>query len=397
MKITSRDYKFLKVLRIREISAYLKAHNWIKSKLRMPKNIIWELKKESKEKIYLTIPSKTTFVDYEDRLVEAIEKLERVEERPQDIILKDIMSTGSDVIRIKPEKYESNYETLPFEEGVALFENAKKLVYAAACSTVHPTRKITKPATKVKAYMKKVRLGQTERGSYVLTIFSPVQPPTTLPEMQQETFERKVTKTLLRAIDATRNAAIYSAKTGKLKQFEDSVKVGVSAELCEALSELQERTNAKSIAINISWSPFQSIPEGYKSSVEISQQYIPEIKKAIDMFREVKFEPIPKYKLKGFVTNLHREDPTAEKGTVTIKHGVPGGGERHVKVILDDHAHQHAIEAYKYGYIVSCWGKLDKEGRTFKLYNPTSFEVDVDNDFKNQDKQSKLDFKSPSS
>jgi len=75
---------------IREISAYLKAHNWVESELKMPKNTIWELKKKRKKKIYLTIPSKTTFDDYEDRLVEAIEKLERIEKRPQETILKEM-------------------------------------------------------------------------------------------------------------------------------------------------------------------------------------------------------------------------------------------------------------------------------------------------------------------
>src|SRR5438034_1338067 len=65
----------------------------------------------------------------------------------------------------------------PLEDGAQFFENAKDLILAAACAadtprSYYPTRK---PA-KAMEYLRKTRLGQTETGSFVLTILSRVPP-----------------------------------------------------------------------------------------------------------------------------------------------------------------------------------------------------------------------------
>ena len=64
-----------------------------------------------------------------------------------------------------------------FEAGVNLFEKARDLMMAAACSAietkaVHPNRK----PDKASRYLRNIRLGQTEMGSFVVQIISRVSP-----------------------------------------------------------------------------------------------------------------------------------------------------------------------------------------------------------------------------
>lgn len=377
MKVTSMDYKYLKTIGIWEISAYLETHNWTKSKLKMAKNIIWEHLRTGEKKLYLSIPSKTTFIDYEDRLAEAIEKLERIEERSQDIILKDIMSTGSDVIRIKPEKYESNLETLPFEEGVAFIEGTQELLISAACSAITPKKTIpTLKPQPVQDYLKEVKLGQTERGSYVITVHSPIPLPTLKRSnlFEGEPFSRRVTKTLIKAANASVIAAEISKNKGDLSIFEEYINKGISANLLKAIAKMQEETHASSLLINVSWSPRRELREKIVSSVEIKEEIIPTLKEASEMLEEPEPVSIENFNLVGKVTKLHRETEE-EVGSITIA-GHVQNVLRHVNVTLSNVSDYNiAIKAHEKKLPVICVGNLRRKGTVSKLEEYRGFQI----------------------
>src|SRR4051812_12848880 len=79
--------------------------------------------------------------------------------------------------------------------------------------------------------------GQTEHGSFVVTLLAPV-PPLLQPKLDpswaspaDEPMERLVTRRLMQALEASRTAA-EMALSGDAKAFEDAVNAGVSANLC---------------------------------------------------------------------------------------------------------------------------------------------------------------------
>ena len=90
-----------------------------------------------------------------------------------------------------------------------------------------------------------MRLGQTEQGSFVVTLLSPVVPPLMqltfdlgseqLPE--DDSLERRMTKHLASALRAARKA-IEGTVGGESDAFAEVVSKGVSANLCEALDTM---------------------------------------------------------------------------------------------------------------------------------------------------------------
>src|SRR5205807_2402444 len=127
--------------------------------------------------------------------------------------------------------------------GVHMVQGARELALAAACAAVRPRALYTsrKPQEAVN-YVAGLRMGQTEEGSFVLTIQSPVPPRSQsklfedLPEpFGEEPFERRAVLTLATALSTVRRAVMTAAVSGDFQPFQDAIPAGVSANLCDAL------------------------------------------------------------------------------------------------------------------------------------------------------------------
>ena len=70
-----------------------------------------------------------------------------------------------------------NNGSVLLDEGVELVSQAREMLLAAACATTTPQPVYRAGANrKAGEYMKRVRLGQTEHGSFAVTLMAPVPP-----------------------------------------------------------------------------------------------------------------------------------------------------------------------------------------------------------------------------
>ena len=119
---------------------------------------------------------------------------------------RDLATSDRDVIRVGAPEAEDD-GSVHIEAGVELVVHARDLVLSAACSAWDP--RPTYRAGKVRRadeYMNRVRMGQTEQGSFVVTLLAPVPPAieqTQLwPSESEEPYERLVTRRLAGGLDA---------------------------------------------------------------------------------------------------------------------------------------------------------------------------------------------------
>ena len=161
--------------------------------------------------------------------------------RSQIQIFQDLLVTGADVIRLRLADAELADASVPLDEGATFIQKAKDMVLAAACAAVNP--RIYYPSRKpaqAMDYIRRARLGQTEPGSFIITIISPVPPSLAGPNGQlfelAEPYERRVTQMLAGALNSVRQAAEDAATTGKVDSFVRAVPSGVSANLCDAVA-----------------------------------------------------------------------------------------------------------------------------------------------------------------
>ncbi|MGH7295784.1 MAG: hypothetical protein ACRELB_12650 [Polyangiaceae bacterium] len=314
-------------------------------------------------------------------MAEVLTGLALVEKRSQLEILQDLAVAGSDVVRLRLLGSELADGSLPLEDGAQLVERVREVMLASACATVQPrpffgTRK---PAEAVE-YVRKLRLGQTERGSFVVKVLSPVSPLLSMeeagvffPESEPPPFERRVTQTLMGAAAAATTAVVDAGATGALGPFEEAVTKGASANLCESLAAmlLTDRPYT-ALELSVGWAGNRPPPPIAEHIVRLTREAAPLLASAAHQLKAR--APREDFELEGYVVALDNENALTQGGTITIAAAVDVGTRR-VRVALRAEEYRTALAAHGRMARVGCSGRLEKTGRQYELKDPQGFSI----------------------
>ena len=216
-----------------------------------------------------------------------------------------------------------------------------------------------------------------QRGSYILTIISPVSPSLYVGKnlIGDEPFERKTMRTLAEAIHALETASREVAATGELQPMKVAVQRGVSANLCEAIIGLHEGSGGKGIEFAFSWAPLRDVAATVPRFASVTPDFISIIRETARLFRET--ETTGGIEVLGVVNRLAHQG--ADHGHVTIV-GSADGVPRNVTTELSGADHSLAVRSYEERIPISCVGELARDGRSWVLRNPREIELLVDDD-----------------
>lgn len=381
MKVAIRDIQALKSLRPLDIATYLRSKGWNESNFQASLSSTWLIRHNSEE-FEILLPLNNNTPDYALRISEVLKTLELVEHRSQFEIFKTIQTTSTDIIRLHLDVPDLE-GSLPIEKGVEVIQNTWDMMMAAACSVISPRQifQSRKPNQAIE-YMKKVRLGQTEQGSYVFTVLSPVSPELNLGQTRlfeltapEIPFERKVTTTLLTGLTEMKSAAERHAVQGTFDNFESAVDHGVSANLCDSIAKLSNFDDQyKDLDINFSWSITRPIIQSIPSSVHLSSDLMPVFEEVARVFKEN--APRDEFEVIGPVVKLDRPEG-ALTGKVTIWAPVDGLLKK-IQIELPGDLYHIAVTAHDQDSKVSCYGKLIRERGRYILLNPREFTIEAD-------------------
>lgn len=364
----------LRSLQPLEVAGYLRAHGWQEEAELHGKGSLWVRGRDEE----LTLPARRDLGDYELRMEEVVQTLASAEGRAEREVLRDLQTVTSDLIRVRVQAGATKYGTLPMEAAVALAAGSRDLLLAAACAAVNrrPVYASRKP-NRAMGYLDGIQVGQTERGSYVLTILSPVPPElrrtqaSLFPLEPEDPYERVVTRTLMVALQALVDAARRAMSHGDLRPFQEAVSSGVSANLCDAVAALSAANDGEGLDIQMAWSPTRPIGPGVPERVTLSGDTIPLIEEAARGFRDTSL--VEDVELEGAVTGLDRS-VDAREGDVTITGNVEGRVHR-VLVRLPDPLYSEAVRAHDGRHLVTCVGDLRRLTKGYRLENPRHFEI----------------------
>jgi hypothetical protein len=376
VKVAVRDAAVLGALHPLDVAAYLRSTAWRPVDRIGDKGTVWTRAAPSGEELEILLPLRADLRDFTARMADVLTTLGAAEDRSQLDILRDITCSSADVVRLELHGSSVIDQSLPLPQGVLAFARGHDLMLAAACAAVEPRAVYAtrKPAQAVE-YVSRLRLGQTEPGSYVVSILSPVAPSLDQAGSArgplEEPFERRVTTTLARATAAALHAAELAGSTGEIQPFLDATRLGVSANLCDALAGLVLESGAESLAVRLQWSPSRAAPADVPSRVLFARDTAGVVREASRIFRET--TPREEFELHGMVVALQR-DEGAGSGTVTIA-ALVDGALRKVRVALGPEAYGTAIRAHQEEQRVRCLGRLTKEGRSLVLADARALEV----------------------
>jgi hypothetical protein len=382
MNVKITDAAALSALRPLEVVSYLRSDGWRKDGEQPGGWSRWLRTDRDGEEFEVTVPLNAQFRDFAARMGDVLQVLATFEGRSQLQILRDLQVIGADVIRLRLMDADLADATVPLDEGAIFIERARDLVLAGACAAVNPRASYPsrKPAQAID-YIRKARLGQTEPGSFIVTILSPVPPSLADPSGRlvalDEPYERQVTQRLATALDAVRQAAEDAATSGQVDSFVRAVSRGVSANLCDALASMGSSGEGhRAVEFLFSWSRNRPLaPEaGIPDRIRFSPDAFPVIRQAAVYLKES--TPREEFEVSGLVVRLDRPDALAP-GKVTI-HGLIDDQPRKVVVELRDPDYHQAVTAHDQGRVVRCSGVLVREGRAFRLQEPYGFVVEED-------------------
>lgn len=376
MLMDTPDRHVIRALNPRAVVGFLQSRGWMKKRAFGDRAAVFGVSIDDVEH-ELLVPVAQQAHDYLPVMEVMIEDLVKIENRSRYELISDLSMAAFDVVRVRSPDTD-DIGSVRLIAGVDLHECARDLVlHAANAAAAKEPRAVWRGrrAEEVDDYLSALRLGQSQRGSFVISLLSPWDfiPVAQRDQVQMgfvDPFGRRATKMLGRALEAIKKALQEAATEGVQKPFVAIVKDGVSANLCQALAQIAR--DGEGADVSIRWSLTQ--PDQGEPSLSLAREDAQSLTEAARRLAEA--EPLSEVAVQGHITKLN-EEPKAFDGVTTIDALVEGKMRRvNVTFAKDDAKVRDAlIDAFKCRKRISFTGELIREGRSLRLENPRDLAV----------------------
>ena len=374
MKAGIRDKKALAAVSPAALAAWARSAGWVRSEPFGDRSDVYV----ADDRPEIVLPRTRNLGDYENVVRMLIEIFAETADMDDIALYRDLVTADRDTVRVRAT--ESGDGSVTLNDGIALVNGARAMVLAAACSAHDPQPFYRAGANReARDYVRRMRLGQTEQGSFVVTLLSPVVSSRMSAEFDDpdsvsdvDPVERRVTTLLAGALEATRRA-IETAVSGDNGAFLATMTEGASANLFKALHEMMNPFPR--LEVSLTWARTRpAIPA--RKVVRFARDDAPILREAARLFRARGAQP--DIRLTGYIHKLRRSERETE-GTVTLRAAV-SGKIRSVTAVLKRSDYEQAIRAHKEKAPIVAEGDLERSGHRWHLTNPRIIEAIFDED-----------------
>ena len=377
--ITAMSARDCDAISISSVTAYLKANGWRDAGLWGRRPItIYSIDRDNAAYEVL-VPHEHSIADYADNMRRTILVLAEVEDRLPMDIFHDLQETTADAIHI----YSTNGlrdKPLSLNQRANLFENARSLIGAAARSAENPRpHHRGSPTAKIANYLNEIQPIANGYKGYDLKVHSPVAAQLGQRDMGDEfssPFERQATLTLARALSKSQEAIVIANRNQEegADAFAQIVKDGVSANFCEALSDLTKQGDG--IQISIRWADTRKPPK----HIAYPKYIAPFTTHAINILREAstvirRIPPIQNAAITAQIIKLERNPDEDFKGNAIL--AWPRDSQPcQIQVQFPEESREDAIKAFIRQSKISINGDLRSVShRRYELINPMNLSI----------------------
>jgi len=322
----------------------------------------------------IIVPLDESFDDYADRVVEAIRHLAEFEKRPAYEILNHLLLPPADLLRFGEVSTEAEDGNLPLDHAVRMIDGTRKVLLSAAHSVLVPQPYHPRMSrSEAEDFLSRCRLGQTDGGSFVLTVACPLVLKADLLGPNGEPFSRRVTSLLMQSLGELSQAADRM----QIENLADTSRhPGISANLCESLLLLRPTGERSYLNITVCWSR-ALLPDSRESKreVQLRQEVFDVAEVLAPKLRSV---PEPRTdRFIGFVDEL-RGQPLPDIGLPSgeVRFTLFDQGEEiRAKADLDEMHYSVAGHAHLASRVVSFKGVLERLPRLNRIRDVTDFKI----------------------
>lgn len=325
----------------------------------------------------VVVPLRPDAPDFSLRWSEMLTLLSSTLDSDRDGVLLAIAKSGSDIAEFRAAGQID--DSIPLGDASTLLDGVRRAMQAAANSALQPRNYYGHSLPDVaREHARNVRVGQTRRGSYVVPIISRLPIPEVrddddallFAEVAYEPFARKAMHTLAEGVGALRELT-HATTEPTNQRIVDSVPLGVSSDLCDAVATVLETESINTLAVGFSWAdrlPTTSAARG----ATLESEAVPLIRKVGHFLRS---EPVVgRQTLVGYVKGLNRGEDD-DIGRIQLR-ALVDDKPRTVLMDLNDEDYHIAGGANTDRLLVSATGQLVREpGRALRFSDISSFRL----------------------
>lgn len=369
------------------VAAFLGASGWTVQSSNDAREV-WTLSEGLSTVARLLLPVDPTFVDYDVRMHEALVRLCKFTGWDLQDLTTNIQSIRSDILYIRADQYTQD-GTIPLRQARELIDGAYSLLESAARAALDPRPRYQgrKPVAVTNFVEDDIRMGHTQRGSFVITVMTRLDEAEEIPltpdeqatatngvDVQDDSlelyesvrippFQRQVMTTLASALEETADLAA----TADFGNLDRAISLGVSANLCNSLSQMTQFDGLRALDLSFRWSPREPDHPELESPVSLNRDRIPRLDQISERLTRAP-EPV-NASIFGQVTRLERGEEDDE-GIVTVAGYLGRSQRRSVRLYLSGNDYDYAIRAHRSRTPVTVAGTLERRGASYWMANP---------------------------
>jgi hypothetical protein len=368
MSASMLDERFLGAIRVTDVTSYLGEKGWRRrNEYPRPALLVFDgPEDDAGEPIVVTIPASDRFQDFRPRLRELIRLLSQLEGRPPAEIAGDLVAPNADRLDVRVVADFAATGSVPMGYAAQLVSALRDLLAAAACAEEEPRPffpKVTRIGTE---HADRCRFGQTQPGSFIARIECPALAAGEPEIAARVPFARRVTTRIMRGLGMLHTAVL----DGRITQLTSSYAQGLNANMCEALLHLRPRLAEPEFEFSVNWARALPPVDGLPRVVCIERRGFDSLSAAARSLRS-SVESAER-ELHGHIVRLELEGTVG--GRILLRFETEGR-RQHARVHLGAAEYRLACDAHRDGRGVRVWGRLEREGKQWRLMSPRDFQV----------------------
>lgn len=299
-------------------------------------------------------------------MYKAVVTVAEVENRSVEQVLLYLLNPNTDILKIRLEKKDVEAGNILFDDAIRMYENAKKLLAATALDILHPKRYHQgRMDDCVLKFLSSCRFGQTEIGSYVVSVVCPFAELDENEDYKQlsifsdeeqcaNSLTRQVTSRVMKNISFIKNQIENGEMDRLILQDEDKI---ISANFYEALGGLNLDSNEADVEFIAEWSPIVKNADCVKNKILLTHDYYQPIETTIERLKD---ETSKATRIIGRIKKLE-SSPDVQKrkiGKITVVYLDEDDKRKTVTVNLNKNEYDKAIKAHERGFHVEIVGEI---------------------------------------
>ena len=329
----------------------------------------------------VNIPTERFFSDYKEAVYTSVRTVAQAEGRAEEQVLLYLLNPNTDILKIRLAKSNVEAGNILFDDAIRMYENAKKLLAAAAMDVLHPKKYHQgRMDEAVSKFVANCRFGQTEVGSYIVSVVCPFAELNSKEEYTQlsifsdedrcaASLTRQVTNRVMNNIDYIKQS-IDDAQNDNL--VSPNLNEPISANFYEALNGLNLESESTDLEFRIEWSPIVKKNRASKTHIMLTHDYYQPIGDAIIKLRD---DVSKSTRIYGRIKRLESlpDAPKRKKGIITVVYLDELNRPKTVRAELSKSDYDKAIKAHAEGAIVELVGEFS--GGRQRVAQCEAFEV----------------------